>query len=167
MTIVGIGASAGGLDAFTQLLHSLPADPGLAIVLVQHLAPQHESALANLLSMQTSLPVRPGHRRHALERDHVYVIPPNVQALHAGGRHAQPPAAARRTDRSTRPIDAFLRSLAEVAQERAIGVILSGTASDGTQGVRDINALGGIHIRADSRHSQVRWHATGGDRDRA
>src|SRR5262249_40654555 len=79
--IVGIGASGGGLDAFTQLLHALPAQPGFAIVLVQHLAPQHESALANLLSMQTSLPVVQATDGMELEQNHVYVIPPNVQAL--------------------------------------------------------------------------------------
>src|SRR5262245_65048184 len=81
MPVVGIGASAGGLEAFTQLLHSLPSNPGLAAVLVQHQAPQHESALANLLSMQTSLPVVQATDGMRLERNHVYVIPPNVQAL--------------------------------------------------------------------------------------
>ena len=143
MTVVGVGASAGGLDAFTQLLHALPAAPGLAIVLVQHLAPQHESALANLLSMQTLLPVVQATDGMRLEPDHVYVIPPNVQAvMRDDGALSLLP---RPTDRSQyTPIDVFLRSLAEVAQERAIGVILSGTASDGTQGVRDINALGGF-----------------------
>ena len=143
MVIVGIGASAGGLDAFTQLLHALPAQPGFAIVLVQHLAPQHESALANLLSMQTSLPVVQATDGMELEQNHVYVIPPNVQALmRDNGAISLVP---RPTDRSQyTPVDAFFRSLAEVAQDRAIGVILSGTASDGTQGVRDINALGGF-----------------------
>src|SRR5262245_50755379 len=80
MTIVGIGASAGGLDAFSQLLHALPPDPGLAIVFVQHLAPQHDSALASLLSMQTRLPVIQASDGMQLEPNHVYVIPPNVQA---------------------------------------------------------------------------------------
>jgi two-component system, chemotaxis family, CheB/CheR fusion protein len=143
MAVVGIGASAGGLDAFTQVLHALPADPGFAMVLVQHLAPQHESALANLLSMQTSLPVVQVTDGQRLEPNHVYVIPPNVQAIMRddGALSLLP----RPTDRSQyTPIDAFLRSLAEVAQDRAIGVILSGTASDGTQGVRDINAVGGF-----------------------
>src|SRR5262249_28690994 len=81
MTGVGFGASAGGLDAFTQVLHALPADPGFAMVLVQHLAPQHESALANLLSMQTSLPVVQATDGMELEQNHIYVIPPNVHAL--------------------------------------------------------------------------------------
>src|SRR5262245_21877702 len=143
MTIVAIGASAGGLDAFTQLLHALPSDPGIAIVLVQHLAPQHDSALAALLSMQTLLPVVQASDGVRVERNHVYVIPPNVQA---GMRDDWTISLVPRpTDRSQyTPIDAFMRSLAEVAQEHAIAVILSGTASDGTQGVRDINALGGF-----------------------
>src|SRR5262245_53881898 len=160
MVVVGIGASAGGLDAFTQLLHALPAQPGFAIVLVQHLAPQHESALANLLSMQTSLPVVQATDGMELEQNHVYVIPPNVQALmRDDGAISLVP---RPTDRSQyTPVDAFLRSLADVAQDRAIGVILSGTASDGTQGVRDINALGGSpsprhRIRPDTTACRVR-----------
>src|SRR5262245_48817421 len=143
MALVGIGASAGGLDAFTQLLHALPPQPGFAIVFVQHLAPKHDSALTTLLSVQTSLPVLQASDGMELEPNHVYVIPPNVQVLMRddGALSLLP----RPTDRSQyTPIDAFLRSLAEVAQERAIAVILSGTASDGTQGVRDVNALGGF-----------------------
>jgi two-component system CheB/CheR fusion protein len=143
MAVVGIGASAGGLDAFTQVLHALPADPGFAMVLVQHLAPQHESALASLLSMQTSLPVVQATDGQQLEPNRVYVIPPNVQAIMRDDCTLS--LLPRPTDRSQyTPVDVFLRSLAEVAEERAIGVILSGTASDGTQGVRDINALGGF-----------------------
>ena len=143
MVVVGVGASAGGLDAFTQVLHALPSEPGFAIVLVQHLAPQHESALANLLSMQTALPVVQAIDEQQLEPNHVYVIPPNAQAVMRDDTVLG--LLPRPTDRSQyTPIDAFLRSLAEVAQESAIGVILSGTASDGTQGVRDINAAGGF-----------------------
>src|SRR5262249_22974265 len=143
MAVVGFGASAGGLDAFTQVLHALPPDPGFAMVLVQHLAPQHDSALANLLAMQTSLPVVQVTDGQQLAPNHVYVIPPNVQAvMREDGAISLLPRPTDRTQYT--PIDAFLRSLAEVAQERAIGVILSGTASDGTQGVRDINAMGGF-----------------------
>src|SRR5262249_4017415 len=143
MAVVGFGASAGGLDAFTQVLHALPADPGFTMVLVQHRAPQHDSALATLLSMQTSLPVIQATDGQQLAPNHVYVIPPNVQALmRDDGALSLLPRPTDRTQYT--PVDAFFRSLAEVAQERAIGVILSGTASDGTQGVRDINALGGF-----------------------
>jgi len=142
--VVGIGASAGGLEAFSQLLRALPSDPGLAFVVVQHLAPHHESALPSLLSGQTSLAVIQAEEGMAVERDHVYVIPPNVQMGIQGGRlHLAP----RPSDRSQyTPIDVFLRSLADDMQDHAIAVVLSGTASDGTAGVRDIKGMGGITI---------------------
>lgn len=145
--IAGVGASAGGLEAFSQLLEAMPPDPNLAIVLVQHLAPNHESALPLLLSARTTLRVVQAEQGMVVEPNHVYVIPPNVQltvendVLHL---------AARPTDRSQyTPIDRFLHSLAESAQERAVGIILSGTASDGTVGVREIKAVGGITIAQD------------------
>jgi two-component system CheB/CheR fusion protein len=142
--IAGIGASAGGLEACSQLLHSLPAKPGLALVVVQHLAPHHESSLPALLAGQTGLPVLQAEDRMAIEVDHVYVIPPNVQMRIEDGRiHL----SERPSDRSQyTPIDGFLRSLADAAQDRAIAVVLSGTASDGTAGVRDVKAVGGITI---------------------
>src|SRR5438270_379009 len=77
--IVGIGASAGGLEAFSQLLHALPEHPGVGIILIPHLAPQHESALPGLLSTRTRLPVVQAVEGMRIERDRVYVIPPNVQ----------------------------------------------------------------------------------------
>ena len=83
--VVGIGASAGGLEAFSQLLHALPPQPGLAIVFVQHLAPKHESALPTLLSATTRLPVTQVEDGVAIEANHVYVIPPNVQMEIKGG----------------------------------------------------------------------------------
>ena len=142
--IAGVGASAGGLEAFSQLLQAMPEEPGLAIVLVQHLAPQHASALPVLLSGRTQLQVVQAAEGMAVEINRVYVIPPNVQmsitddVLHL---------AARPSDRTQyTPIDYFLHSLAESAQDRAVGVILSGTASDGAAGIREIKAVGGITI---------------------
>jgi two-component system CheB/CheR fusion protein len=142
--IVGVGASAGGLEAFSQVLQALPENPGLALVLVQHLAPQHESALPTLLGGVTPLPVIQVEDGMRVETNHVYVIPPNVQmSIVDGGLQLVP----RPDDRSQyTPIDFFLRSLAEAAENRAIGVILSGTASDGALGVREIKAVGGITI---------------------
>src|SRR5262249_4713631 len=142
--IVGVGAAAGGLEAFSQVLQALPKDPGLAFVLVQHLAPQHESALAVLLSGRTNLPVVQATEDVRVERNHVYVIPPNVQmGIRDDHLHLLP----RPSDRTQyTPIDSFLRSLAESHQERAMAVILSGTASDGTAGVREVKAVGGITI---------------------
>jgi two-component system, chemotaxis family, CheB/CheR fusion protein len=145
--IVGVGASAGGLEAFSQLLQALPPNPGLAMVLVQHLAPQHESALVELLANRTPLPVVQVTQNMPVERNHIYVIPPNVQmSISRGVLHL----AARPSDRTQyNPIDHFLRSLAEFAHDRAIGVILSGTASDGAVGIRDIKAVGGITMAQD------------------
>src|SRR5206468_1586606 len=144
VVIVGVGASAGGLEAFSQLLQALPGNPGFAMVLVQHLAPQHESAFPALLGGRTNMPVVQAGEGMRIEPNHVYVIPPNVQmGLGDGHLHLVP----RPTDRSQyTPIDFFLRSVAEHLQERAIAVILSGTASDGTVGIREVKAVGGITI---------------------
>src|SRR5215467_11876681 len=144
MTIVGVGASAGGLEAFSALLQSLPKNPGVALVFVQHLAPQHESALVPLLSGQSALPVTQAKHGMDVEPNHVYVIPPNSQMIIVGRTlHVN----ARPDDRRQyTPVDAFFSSLAESVGARAIGVVLSGTASDGALGVRDIKAAGGLTI---------------------
>src|SRR5262249_30280011 len=144
LLIVGIGASAGGLEAFVQVLHSLPSDTGLAIVLVQHLAPKHDSILPNLLSGSTGLRVLQVAENLPLEGNHIYVIPPDKYIeIHDGKFHL----TKRETDhRQFMPADYFLRSLAAYAQNRAIGIVLSGTASDGAIGLREIKAVGGITI---------------------
>ncbi len=144
ITIVGVGASAGGLEAFSALLQSLPKNPGVAIVFVQHLAPQHESALVTLLSGQTELPVLQAAHGLEVAPNHVYVIPPNSQMIIAG--RALHLSARPEDRRQYTPVDAFLSSLADAAGPRAIGVVLSGTASDGALGVRDIKAAGGLTI---------------------
>jgi two-component system CheB/CheR fusion protein len=145
--IVGIGASAGGLEAFTALLAHLPLDTGMAFVLVQHLDPDHESALADLLSRATSLPVETvaDHTRVAPNR--VYIIPPNAGLVIARGILKLRPRRRKRTP--VRTIDAFFESLAEDQRECAIGVVLSGTASDGTAGLESIKAEGGITFAQD------------------
>ncbi|MDQ8729810.1 chemotaxis protein CheB [Bradyrhizobium sp. LHD-71] len=145
--IVGIGASAGGLEAFTTLLRHLPTDTGMAFVLVQHLDPVRESALTELLSRTTSLPVSEVTNDLPVEPDHVYVIPPG-SSLSIADRvlrlHPRHPSTI-----GHRSIDAFLESLAQDQRERAIGVILSGTASDGTLGLEAIKAEGGITFAQD------------------
>src|SRR5436190_12077799 len=142
--IVGVGASAGGLDAFTALLRKLPLDANLAIVFVQHLAPQHESALVALLTGQSALPVVQADEGMRVEPNHVYVIPPNRQLVVVGrDLHISP----RPADRSQyTPVDAFFTSLAQSAGSRAIGVVLSGTGSDGALGLTEIKAVGGLTI---------------------
>ena len=145
--IVGIGASAGGLEAVTHLLKHLPLDTGLGFVLVQHLDPQHESALTQLLAKATSIPVREVTNNLRIEPDHVYVIPPNTKLGIAKGILKLKP---RLQDRGAHhPIDAFFESLAQDQRERAIGVILSGTATDGTLGLEAIKAEGGITFAQD------------------
>jgi two-component system CheB/CheR fusion protein len=143
-TVVAVGASAGGLEAFSQILDKLPASPNVATVFVQHLSPQHESALPTLLAARTSLPVVQATDGLQIEANHVYVMPPNVHMEIVDGHLNLLP---RPHDRSQfTPIDVFFESLARWAQERAIGVILSGTASDGSIGIGEIKAVGGITI---------------------
>ncbi|MEO6032891.1 MAG: chemotaxis protein CheB, partial [Burkholderiaceae bacterium] len=140
--IVGVGASAGGLEAFSELLAHLPLDTGMAFVLVQHLDPQHESALTQLLSRVTSLPVDEAIDDMRVQPNHVYVIAPDTQlGIEGGALKRRPRSQARVPNRS---IDHFLEALAADQHERAIGVILSGTASDGTLGLEAIKAEGGL-----------------------
>jgi two-component system CheB/CheR fusion protein len=145
--IVGIGASAGGLDAFTQLLKHLPADTGMGFVLVQHLDPDHESALARILERVTSMPVREGANELRIAPNHVYIIPSNTDMATAQGvLKLQRRQAGRAPHHS---IDFFFESLARDQRESAVGVILSGTASDGTLGMEAIKAEGGITFAQD------------------
>jgi two-component system CheB/CheR fusion protein len=142
MMIVGVGASAGGLEAVTQLLDAAPADAGLAFVLVQHLSPHHQSALPELLAPHTAMPVVQVTDGIHVKPNHVYVIPPNAQMALSGETLQLSP---RPEDRSAlTPIDGFFASLADAARERAVAIVLSGTASDGAIGIREIKANGGI-----------------------
>lgn len=142
---MGIGASAGGLEAFTQLLKHLPSDTGMGFVLVQHLDPQHPSTLPHLLAKTTSLPVSEVRHNLRVAPNHVYVIPPNARLTIVRGVLQ----LSERTGGAQRSIDGFLESLAEDQHERAIGIILSGTASDGTLGLEAIKAEGGITFAQD------------------
>ncbi len=149
--IVGIGASAGGLEAFSQLLRELPTDTGMAFVIVQHLDPKHESQLAEVLSRTTAMPVMTVTDRLRVEPDHVCVIPSNADMTISGGAFALTPRAT--VDRHT-PIDHFFRSLAQELEGRAIGVVLSGTGSDGALGLRAIKAEGGLTFVQDEKSAK-------------
>lgn len=140
--IVGIGASAGGLDAFRRLLSALPVDTGMAYVLVQHLDKQHESILAELLSEATAMDVSEVKEDTKVEPNRVYVIPPSRDLILAAGMLKLVPR--RQLGIAHMPIDGFLKTLADQRGSRAIGVILSGMGSDGTLGLRAIEAEGGI-----------------------
>jgi two-component system, chemotaxis family, CheB/CheR fusion protein len=150
--IVGIGASAGGLEAFRQLLGALPADSGMAYVLVHHLDPRHESILADLLSQSTKMPVSEVKGDIRVERDRVYVIPPSQDIGIADGMLKLVPRA--QAGRLHMPIDYFLRTLAQAQGSRGIGVVLSGTATDGTLGLQAIKAEGGIAFAQDPASAQ-------------
>ncbi|WP_162264492.1 CheR family methyltransferase [Thiobacillus denitrificans] len=135
-------ASAGGLEAFKQFFQAMPSQSGLAFVLIPHLDPKHESLMAPLLGKQTAMPVVDAEDGQRLEADHVYVIPPNHDlTLHKGliQLSAPPDRGAGQT-----AIDPFLRSLAADQQERAICIILSGTGSHGSLGLKAVKAEGGM-----------------------
>jgi len=140
--IVGIGASAGGLEAFEAFFRACPLDTGMAFVLVPHLDPGHESLLTEILQRSTAMPVVEALDQTAVAPNHVYVIPPNREmAILQGVLQLSVPELVRG---QRMPIDGFLRSLAEDQAERAIGIILSGTATDGTLGLRAILGAGGV-----------------------
>ncbi|HEX7913978.1 MAG TPA: chemotaxis protein CheB, partial [Paraburkholderia sp.] len=145
--VVGIGASAGGLEALNKLLGHLAADTGMVFVIVQHLDPQHESRLRDLLAEVTRMPVLEARDGLPVEPDHVYVIAPNTTLAMANGICQVTPRGEGRGVHL--PVDHFLKSLAEDCQARAIGVILSGTGTDGTLGVEEIKAAGGITLAQD------------------
>lgn len=139
--IVGVGASAGGLEAFTELLSHLPDDIGMAFVLIQHLDPSHESHLTELLSKASKMPVSEVKGETRARANQVYVIPPRCNLVISAGVLQTPPRPA--TGRNM-PIDSFFRALAADRGSKALGVILSGTASDGTLGLQAIKAAGGV-----------------------
>ena len=145
--IVGVGASAGGLEAFTQFLEALPLDTGMGFVLVQHLDPEHESSLKQILSRVTSLPVSEIENDQPVEPNNIYIIPPDTNLTIAKGKLQLMPRPKTRTPH--RPIDTFFETLASDRAERAIGVVLSGTANDGTLGLESIKAAGGITFAQD------------------
>ena len=140
--IVGIGASAGGLEAFTQLLTALPVNTGMAFVLVQHLDPARESQLAEILSRTTIMPVKTIEDGMAVEPNTVYVIPPNTGLTIAEGALHISPRSSERVPHL--PIDRFFEALSEEQRRLSIGVILSGNGSDGTQGLKAIKSQCGV-----------------------
>ncbi|BAY28216.1 signal transduction histidine hinase [Nostoc carneum NIES-2107] len=140
--IVGMGASAGGLEAFTELLSHLPNDTGMAFVIVQHLSPNQKSLLSEILSRSTEMPVVEVQNGMVVEPNHVYVIPPNAKMTIAQGVLNLAPRT--KTYGLFMSVDAFLISLAEERGSKAIGVVLSGSDGDGARGLEHIKEAGGI-----------------------
>lgn len=140
--VVGVGASAGGLEAVSEFLSGLPATTGMAYLLVQHLDPNHGSALAEVLAKRTPMPVAEAQDGMAVEPNRLYIIPPNASLTLPGGclrltpRQASPPTHM--------PINMLFQSLAEERRHNAVGVVLSGSGSDGTRGLQAIKEAGGV-----------------------
>lgn len=142
--IVGIGASAGGLAAYQAFFAAMPADPGMAFVIIQHLDPDYDSALAEILGESTPMPVRKATEGAVVSPNTVSVIPPNALVKIQGGvlRVAQPETpSARRSS-----IDTFLLSLADDQGENSVGIVLSGYGNDGTAGIAAIKEAGGLTL---------------------
>lgn len=143
--IVGIGGSAGGLDAYKALLDAVPANTGMAFVVVAHLYPTAHSQLAKILSRHTKMPVTVASTAMPVRANHVYVIPPNSDLfIESYTLRIVSPRATRNVQ-----VDLFLASLAEAMGARAIGIIVSGYDGDGTEGCRQIKAKGGITFAQD------------------
>jgi len=147
--IVAVGASAGGLEAATAFLKALPPRSGMAVVVIQHLAPQHESALTQLLAKATSMLVQEITEGMVVQPNCVYVIPPDkILTIHAGALTLIP---RERAPVPHHPIDEFFTALARERKAAAIGVILSGSGSDGTLGLEAIKAEGGVTFAQDPK----------------
>ena len=145
--VVGVGASAGGLEAFKKLVKAIPNKSGMAYILVQHLHPEHISTLPEILQRETGIPVKEISDNVKVEPDNVYIIPANKMLVATDGilQLSKRPSK----DHRNMPIDLFFSSLAEVHQSHAIGIVLSGTGADGTLGLKDIKAHGGITFAQD------------------
>ena len=141
--VVGIGASAGGLEALQQFLTFLPSNTGMAFVIIQHLAPNHKSMLVDILGKYNSMPITEIEDGMLVERNHIYMIPPkyNVE-IHNNVLNLK----EQNSQEISHPIDIFFRSLANAYENRSVAVILSGTGSDGTNGIRAIKEQNGMII---------------------
>jgi len=142
--VVGLGASAGGLEAFSKFFDALAPDIGMAFILIQHLDPTHQSMMVDLLASHTPMTVQQAEDGMPLEREHIYIIPPgSYLSIRGGGLRLSRP---RERHGARMPFDFFLRSLAEEVGERAICVILSGTGADGSLGLKAVKEKGGLVI---------------------
>ena len=150
--VVGIGASAGGLEAIERFFDNLPKETGLAFVIVQHLSPDFKSMMDELLARHTELPIHLVENGMPVEAEHVYLIPPKNEMIISGGRLLL--SEQERHQERTLPIDIFFRSLAQDCGPRAVAVVLSGGGSDGSRGIRDVHEAGGLVIVQDVDSAQ-------------
>jgi two-component system CheB/CheR fusion protein len=152
LTLVGIGASAGGLEAIQSFFEKMPVDSGAAFVVIQHLSPDHKSLMAELLGRKTTMPVQRAEEGLEITPNHVYLIPPKRSLTVFHGKLLL--REQRSEDGLHLPVDIFFRSMAEDCAERCVGVVLSGTGSDGTRGVRAIKEAGGLVMVQDEDSAQ-------------
>src|SRR5688572_15604098 len=145
--VVGVGASAGGLDALEQFFGAMPEDTGMAFVVIQHLSPDFKSVMDELLARRTKIPIVLVEDGMPVEPNRIYLIPPKKEMIISGGRLLLSDKGA--SQELMLPIDIFFRSLAQELGERAVGVVLSGAGSDGARGIRDIHEAGGLVLSQD------------------
>ena len=150
--VVGIGASAGGIQALKEFFKKVPRDSGIAYVVILHMSPEHESKLAEILQSNTEIPVNQVHERIKVLPNHVYVIPPNQNLSMADGHLELADMIGVEERRS--PVDLFFRTLAETNDSRAVSVILSGTGANGSMGVKRIKEYGGVVFAQDPGEAQ-------------
>lgn len=144
MYYVGVGASAGGLEAIEAFFENMPADTGMAFIVIQHLSPHFKSLMTELLSKRTKIPVHRIEDGMEVEANAIYMIPPRKNLSMFHGKLLLQDQDTEHSQGINLPIDIFLQSLAEDQKEKAIAVILSGTGSDGTRGVRRVKEVGGM-----------------------
>src|SRR5262247_224923 len=151
--IVGVGASAGGVEALEYLFKAMPPEPGMAFVIITHLAPRRESMLPEILARDTRMPVLIAEHDQAIRPNHVYVAPADAALGITKGRLG---VRAVGDGRERTPIDSFFAALAEDQGEYAIGIVLSGAGSDGTLGIKAIKEHGGLALAQGADHSGPR-----------
>src|SRR5215813_7531926 len=152
--VVGLGASAGGIQALKDFFSSVSGDSGMAYVVILHMSPEHESRLAEILQVTSPIPVTQVRKRVKVVPDHVYVIPPN-QNLEMSDGHLDLKDMIGVEERRS-PVDLFFRTLAEANESRAVSVILSGTGANGSMGMKRIKEYGGIAFAQDPEEAEYR-----------
>jgi two-component system CheB/CheR fusion protein len=150
--VVGLGASAGGIRAFKEFFAHVPPGSGMAYVVILHLSPEHESHLAEVLQVATEMPVTQVSGSVKIEPNHIYVIPPNKSLAINDGHLAL--SEVKRIEERRAPVDIFFRTLADSKQARAVSVVLSGTGSDGSMGMKRVKEMGGVCIVQDPKEAE-------------
>lgn len=150
--VVGVGASAGGLEALEAFFKAVPSDTGMAFVVIQHLSPDFKSHMEELLARHTSMPIRRVENGMGVEQNSIYLIPAKMEMAISSGKLLLTQKGEERS--FSHPIDQFFRSLASDVGRYAVGVVLSGTGSDGSRGIRDIHDAGGLVIVQDEHSAK-------------